>query len=326
MEVDKTTSLAIGRATMESISERLSELEDLYFPKAVESATVNPSQRKSLLLDLLSRDVPVFLERYGAQLKFEELEEFDVLRDDYEVKWHLDHLRSVMRPTDEELKSRSAKVKNRRRAYMDKLIYDGQYFSEDAMREREPYLHHEYVGQYQDLSGRRMARPGERWSDTLMRRVDEGILVAKIRREQQRLGVAQKDWVGNEMELRQEEVEEEESEEEEEEEESEEDEEEESRKGGNAIGNSHKPEVLSTRHDISNTQPTTVMPDQGVQLSEEEMQDRMDQFTHIMQQKFMSGEDHQHLDYSKIDKDETLDDHWMREANQDAEEKYFDDD
>ncbi|KAK1367718.1 coiled-coil domain-containing protein 97 [Heracleum sosnowskyi] len=328
MEVDRTTSLTIGRATMESISERLSELEDLYFPKAVESSTVNPSQRKSLLLDLLSRDVPVFLERYGSQLKFEELEEFDVLRDDYEVKWHLDHLRSVMKPTDEELKSRSAKVKNRRRAYMDKLIYDGQYFSEDAMREREPYLHHEYVGQYQDLSGRRMARPGERWSDTLMRRVDEGILVAKIRREQQRLGVPQKDWVGSEMELRQEEVEEEEESEEEEEEEEEEseEEEEESRKGGNAIGSSRMPEVLSSSNEISNTQPTTVMPDQGVQLLEEEMQDRMDQFTHIMHQKFMSGEDHQHLDYSKIDEDETLDDHWMREANQDAEEKYFDDD
>lgn len=39
----------------------------------------------------------------------------------------------------------------------------------------------------------------------------------------------------------------------------------------------------------------------------------------------MSGEDHQHLDYSKIDEDETLDDHWTREENQDAEEKYFDD-
>ncbi|XP_017230517.2 uncharacterized protein LOC108205191 [Daucus carota subsp. sativus] len=335
MEVDKTTScLAIGKATMESISERLSELEDLYFPKALESSAVNPSQRKSLLLDLLSRDVPVFLERYGSQLKFEELEEFDVLRDDYEVKWHLDHLRSVMRPTEEELKLRSAKVKNRRRAYMDKLIYDGQYFSEYAMREREPYLHHEYVGQYQDLSGRRMARPGERWSDTLMRRVDEGILVAKIRREQQRLGVAQRDWVGVEMELQQEEVEEEEESEEEEEEEEEEEseeeeeeeEEEESKKGCNAIGRSHKPEVLSASHEITNNQPTAVIPGQGVQLSEEEMQDQMDQFTHVMQQKFMSGEDHQHLDYSKIDGDESLDDHWMREANQDAEEKYFDDD
>lgn len=60
-------------------------------------------------------------------------------------------------------------------------------------------------------------------------------------------------------------------------------------------------------------------------LSVEEMDDRMEQFTCIMQQKFLSGEDHQHLDYSKIDEDETLDDHWIKEANQDAEEKYFDD-
>lgn len=60
-------------------------------------------------------------------------------------------------------------------------------------------------------------------------------------------------------------------------------------------------------------------------LSMEEMQDLMDQFMHIMQQKFLSGEDHQYLDYSKIDEDVTLDDHWMKEANQDAEEKYFDD-
>lgn len=58
-------------------------------------------------------------------------------------------------------------------------------------------------------------------------------------------------------------------------------------------------------------------------LSEAEMQDQMDQFVYIMQQKFLMGEDHQHLDYSKIDADETLDDHWFREATHDAEEKYF---
>lgn len=52
----------------------------------------------------------------------------------------------------------------------------------------------------------------------------------------------------------------------------------------------------------------------------------LDQFTSIMQQKFLSGEDHQHLDYTKIDNDETLDDHWLREIGLDAEEKYFDED
>lgn len=117
-----------------------------------------------------------------------------------------------------------------------------------------------------------------------------------------------------------------EEEEEEEEEESDEEEKKESLKDSEAHAILHQSEVPSRNHiAFNNAQSTTVRPDVGVNLSEEEMQDRMDQFTHIMQQKFMSGEDHQHLDYSKIDEDETLDDHWTREENQDAEEKYFDD-
>lgn len=143
-------------------------------------------------------------------MTFKELGEFDELKEDYEVNWHLNHLRSLLNPSEEELRSRSAKIKNRRRAYMDKLIGDGHYFSEDAMREREPYLHHEYLGQFQDPSGRRMARPGERWSETLMRRAEERILVEKIRTEQQRLGVAERDWVVYEREQPQEMEEEEE--------------------------------------------------------------------------------------------------------------------
>lgn len=95
------------------------------------------------------------------------------------------------------------------------------------MREREPYLHHEYLGKFQDPSGRSMARPGERWSETLMRQSEEAALVKKIRDEQQRRGVAQSDWVGfdaQELENMQEEEEEEEETEEEEEEEDEEEE------------------------------------------------------------------------------------------------------
>ncbi|KAM7494011.1 hypothetical protein LguiB_028620 [Lonicera macranthoides] len=114
---------------MESILDRLSKLETLYFPRALQSSAINSAQRKSLLLDLLSRDVPVFLERYGSQLTFEELGEFDELKEDYEVNWHLNLLRSLLNPSEEELRSRSAKIKNRRRAYMDKLIGDGHYIS-----------------------------------------------------------------------------------------------------------------------------------------------------------------------------------------------------
>lgn len=52
---------AVRSEAMESISERLSSMEGLYFPRALHSNTVNPSQRKAILLDLLSRDVTVFL-------------------------------------------------------------------------------------------------------------------------------------------------------------------------------------------------------------------------------------------------------------------------
>ncbi|KAM7256698.1 hypothetical protein ACFE04_012439 [Oxalis oulophora] len=305
----------LSEEAIESITERLSSLDTLYFPRAVESVPTTRYQRRTLLHDLLSRDAVVFLERYGSEMTSEELGEFDALGDDYEVNWHLKNLRSKINPTSEELKSRSVTVKNRRSAYLNKLISDGQYFSDDAMREREPYLHHEFVGKFEDASGRNMARPGERWSETLMRRCEEAVLVDKIRTEQQRLGVDERDWIGNER--RQEEEQEEEVESEEEEEEDEMDE-------NKANGKSSSSEVLMGRpNETSGVKSSSGEQDPISTLSEEEKQDMKDQFTNIMQQKFLSGEDHEHLDYSKIDNDVTLDDHWMREVNQDAEEKYF---
>ncbi|KAL8053720.1 hypothetical protein ABFX02_05G091600 [Erythranthe guttata] len=288
----------IGSDAKEIITQRLSLIDDLYFPRKVQpSAATDSSHRKSLLADLLSTDAAVFLERYGSRLSVEELSHFDVLRGDYEINWHLNHLRSIIDPTVEDKKSRSMKIKNRRLAYMDKLMVEGHYFSEDAMREREPYLHHEYVGKFQDPYGRGMARPGERWSETLMRRSEEAILVEKIRSEQQMLG-------------------EEEEEEEQEEEEEEDDEESETEV---AMEKETNLEV----HRDHNAQLSGVEGTDN--LSTEEIEERLEQFTSVMQHKFLSGKDEQHLDYSKIDEDETLDDHWMKEANQDAEEKYFDD-
>ncbi|KAL8263716.1 hypothetical protein R6Q59_021846 [Mikania micrantha] len=288
------TGVAVAVATrsdfIESITERLSHMENLYFPRAQQPSALLPSQRKSILRDLYSRDVPVFLERYGSLLTLEELKEFDILSGDYEINWHLNHLRSLINPTSEDLKSRFAKVKNRRRAFMDKLMFDGKFFSEDSMRDREPYLHHEFVGKFQDQSGRQMSRPGERWSETLLRRAEEAFLVEKIRQEQQRLGVDERDWAGNERQ--------------EEEEEDDDDD-----------------DVEDVNHDkgiLVNEQSM-----EGTRVSADELRDRMEQFTHVMQQKFLAGEDHEYFNYSSIDDDVTLDDHWVREATYDAEEKYF---
>lgn len=151
-------------------------------------------------------------ERYGSELSAEELQAFDTMKEDYEVRWHLNKLRFSKDPTKEEERIRTVMVKNRRRAFMDELIRGGKYFSEDAMREREPYLHHEYVGRFQDQMGRGMARPGERWSETLMRQAEEAVLIQKIRGEQQRMGISREDWVGDDGEIVVQEEEEEEGE------------------------------------------------------------------------------------------------------------------
>jgi hypothetical protein len=45
----------------EDITERLSSLDNLYFPRAVQLTAASSDQRKSILLDLLRRDPAVFL-------------------------------------------------------------------------------------------------------------------------------------------------------------------------------------------------------------------------------------------------------------------------
>jgi hypothetical protein len=192
-------------AAMDRIATRLSAVEDLYFPSSfLRSAASSrdfpapaqpppsPPRRQAELRSLLARDAPLFLERYGSALAPDELAAFDALSPDYEVDWHLRRLRAAAagqpRP--------AWQVRNRRRAYLHRLLREGDYFSEDAMRERDPYLHHEYLGRFQDPLGRAMARPGERWSDTLMRRAEEAVIVDKIRGEQIRRGVHPSEWVG----------------------------------------------------------------------------------------------------------------------------------
>jgi len=60
-EGERERGKEVRKEAMESMTERLSSLETLYFPRALQSHATNPSQRKSILLDLLSRDAAVFL-------------------------------------------------------------------------------------------------------------------------------------------------------------------------------------------------------------------------------------------------------------------------
>lgn len=61
-------------------------------------------------------------------------------------------------------------------------------------------------------------------------------------------------------------------------------------------------------------------------ISPEELEQRKEEFTRTMQEKFLAGHDVDFVDYTRIDADATLDDDWLEEVGRDAEEKYFDED
>ena len=60
-ETQKKEVTSMSEEAMERITERLSCLENLYFPRALQSTATLPSQRKAIFRDLLSRDVALFL-------------------------------------------------------------------------------------------------------------------------------------------------------------------------------------------------------------------------------------------------------------------------
>ncbi|KAK9802681.1 hypothetical protein WJX73_005341 [Symbiochloris irregularis] len=61
---------------------------------------------------------------------------------DYEVAFYLKHINQQRDPP-------ASLVKNRRYAQLKRLMAQGSFFGDDALRSRDPVLFHQLVGQYQ---------------------------------------------------------------------------------------------------------------------------------------------------------------------------------
>lgn len=53
---------------------------------------------------------------------------------------------------------------------------------------------------------------------------------------------------------------------------------------------------------------------------------QIDDFRRLMRERFLEGQDGEHVDYRAIDSDAQLDDVWLGQVDRDAQEKYFDED
>ncbi|XP_069842838.1 coiled-coil domain-containing protein 97 [Dendropsophus ebraccatus] len=101
-------------------------------------------QKMAILLDLYKTKPIVFLERFRKVLREEHLECFSHLSGDYTADFYFKEIRKASLKKDHH-----TRVRNKRYAALQQLISDGEYFSDEQMRARDPLMYEHYVGQYQ---------------------------------------------------------------------------------------------------------------------------------------------------------------------------------
>lgn len=137
-------------------------------------ADLSETEKHTICSNSFSENPVQFLARYHRQLDSEDVGCFeDALsrtdKDDvrYELGYYLQELAKKKSGTKSGNQP-DAITKNRRYAALKKLISNGDYFSDYEMRERDPLLYDQMIGQYQTESEQQEAfHSGDRQASTL---------------------------------------------------------------------------------------------------------------------------------------------------------------
>lgn len=235
-------------------------------------------EKYDIASDLLDKNAPTFLLRYGTYLSLKDLDYFKDRTNEYEIDFYVKKLQK------EKSKSFSVnRVKNRRYEAMKKLVTEGEYFSYDEMKYRDPLLYEQLVGQF--LSSKEIQdqvdKSDLRFSSILLKHMDQ--------LDENKLYYQQKEKEESQMEETDDEDEDDEEEMEEE------------------ICTDEEAE------DVVDGEPKK-------KISSSKKHELKEEFLRIMQERFLSGQDAD-FDYSKVDNNEEYDD--LDVLNRDAEEEYF---
>lgn len=104
------------------------------------------SQKMVALQSLLKNKGGSFLMRFGSLFDESDLTYIEsVIEVNFEV---LHHLKEFRKNLEKSVKSRRKQIQNRRYQYLQHLMENSTYFSEEEMRNRNPLLFDEYIGQY----------------------------------------------------------------------------------------------------------------------------------------------------------------------------------
>ncbi|KAK7792859.1 hypothetical protein R5R35_009636 [Gryllus longicercus] len=104
------------------------------------------SEKKEIARDILKDNPARFLAKFGHYLLEDHLDYFSTLdstNKNYEVDFHVKQLRRFLSKAKNQVD-----VRNRRFEALKKLMKEGDYFSEEEMKKRNPLMYEQLIGQY----------------------------------------------------------------------------------------------------------------------------------------------------------------------------------
>lgn len=257
-----------------------------------------------ILTQLFSEKPAIFLERFHRVLHTDDLPCFSHLSHIYEVEFYMGEVTKMSN-------AKASKIQKRNRRYeaLKKLESEGEYFSDEQMRSRDPLMFEHYIGQYLTDEERLKMKGEIDQSDLKL----STILTEFMEESDIKLL--------HQMQKEDEEMIEEEEEEEEEDDDEDEDEEENSGMEQDSNEVIAENDLPSTSTDVSTSQQGS-SPKRKVKIIPEEERELLRQeFRHHMQEKFLKGAD-KDFDYSQVDNNVEYDSLDIR--GRDEEENYFD--
>ncbi|XP_047663843.1 coiled-coil domain-containing protein 97 isoform X2 [Tachysurus fulvidraco] len=151
-------------------------------------------EKKRLLVEQYNSKPVVFLERYHPHLKPEHLEAFSHVSSDCRTQYYCTEVQKRALSS-----ANKTRVRNHRYAALRALQKEGQYFSEEQMRFREPLLYEQYIGQYLSeeeilqRSEEAMQKSNMGLSDLLINSYHEKELQKRLQEEQSRENCAEQE-------------------------------------------------------------------------------------------------------------------------------------
>lgn len=270
----------------ERILQTIVQEKEAFFKNQQRNEDDLSSEQKHLLAEqLLNKNPSQFLFQYGKFLDNEMLKYFqESNKDNDEINLQIENLKKL-----NDTKLSKVSVKNRRFEALSRLISNGEYFSDSQMQIRNPLLFEQMVGRYMNDQER-----NEVAIENLLERHEKISFSSFLMEQIEKSHIEKK-------RLKQEEYENSLIEEEED---SESDEEED-----------------ATEQNEENEQETE--PNQRyIKIDSNEKNMLREEFKKIMYEKFLSGEDAEYFDYSKVDSNVEFDS--KVEDDRDEEDKYFD--